>query len=103
MRTAEDRTATTSIAIMATVTAANMTFPPSRGTVASGRFDNEDEAVAIDNFDAGTGLQWFGGASAPDLSPNPNPPILSLPSHGLALSAKQCLLAGDDESFARPE
>src|SRR5262245_28152745 len=103
MRTAENKMATTRIATIATVTATNMTLPPCSGNPALGQLNDEDETVTIDDLDAGTRLQWSGGASPPELSPDPNPPLLSLPSHGLALGPEQRLLAGDDEPPARSE
>src|SRR4029453_6642784 len=73
------------------------------GNRASGRFDDEDETVAVDNLDAGSGLQRPGGASAPDLPPDQNPSILSLPRHGIALRAEQRPPAGNDKPLARSE
>src|SRR5262245_10325402 len=51
----------------------------------------------------GTGWKGLGRASAPDLSLDPNPAILSPPVKGLAFGTEQRFLAGNDKSLARPK
>src|SRR5215472_9446220 len=69
----------------------------------SGWLDDQNEAVAIDDLDAGPGLQRSGGASAPSLSLDLDPPLPALPRQGLTLRAEQRPGAGDHGSAARSE
>src|SRR6516164_5245102 len=69
----------------------------------SDRFDDHDEPIASDHLDACAGLQRAGGASAPNLAPDPNPPLGSLPEDRFAFSSKQRLGAGHDGPVPRAQ
>jgi hypothetical protein len=65
------------------------------GRESSGRFDDENEALAVDDFDASPRLQRQTSARTPNLPVDPHSSLFSVPRHRLALGAEQPLLAGD--------
>src|SRR5262249_60419085 len=69
----------------------------------SGRFDDENEAFAVDDLDASPRLQRPGSARTPDLPIDAHSSLFSVPRHRLALGAEQPFLAGDDRSPPRSQ
>src|SRR5260370_35125545 len=76
IRTAENRMITTKIAKTAMVARESIGLPPCGRWGSSGRFDDENEALAVDDFDASPRLQRPGSARTPGL-PSDAPALLS--------------------------
>src|SRR5260221_13723613 len=94
---------TTKIAKTAMVARESIGLPPRGRWGSSGRFDDENEALAVDDFDASPRLQRQASARTPDLPVDPYSSLFSVPPHRLALGAAQPLLAGDDRPPPRPQ
>src|SRR5262252_10168139 len=94
---------TTKIARRAMVARESIGLPPCGRWGSSGRFDDENEAFAVDDFDASPRLQRPGSARTPDLPIDAHSSLFSVPRHRLALGAEQPLLAGDDRSPPRSQ
>src|SRR5262249_8564177 len=94
---------TMKIAKTAMVARESIGLPPCGRRGSSGRFDDENEALAVDDFDASPRLQRQASARTPDLPVDPHSSLVSVPRHRLALGAEQPLLAGDDGTSPRPQ
>src|SRR5258708_33798436 len=87
---------TTKIAKTAMVARESIGLPPCGRWGSSGRFDDENEALAVDDFDASPRLQWPGSARTPDLPTDAHSSPFSAPPPRLALAAPQPPPAGHD-------
>src|SRR5262245_63081443 len=103
MRTAENKIMTTKIAKRAMVARESIGLPPCGRWGSSGRFNDENEALAVNDFDASPRLQRQASARTPDLPVDAHSSLFSVPRHRLALGAEQPLLAGDDGTPPRPQ
>src|SRR5260370_41549472 len=81
IRTAENRMITTKIAKTAMVARESIGLPPCGRWGSSGRFDDENEALAVDDFDASPRLQRQASARTPDLPLDAPPSPVSVPPH----------------------
>src|SRR5260370_35234835 len=87
---------TTKIAKTAMVARESIGLPPCGRWGSSGRFDDENEALAVDDFDASPRLQRQASARPPDLPIDAHSSLFSVPRHPLAPGPEHPRLAGAD-------
>src|SRR5258707_5706271 len=92
---------TTKIAKTAMVARESIGLPPCGRWGSSGRFDDENEALAVDDFDASPQLQRPGSARTPDLPIDAHSSLFSVPRHRLALGAEHTVLAASGRAPPR--
>src|SRR5262249_57116647 len=80
---------TMKIAKTAMVARESIGLPPCGRRGSSGRFDDENEALAVDDFDASPRLQRQASARTPNLPVDPHSSLVSVPRQRLALGAEQ--------------
>src|SRR5260370_41518918 len=87
---------TTKIAKTAMVARESIGLPPCGRWGSSGRFDDENEALAVDDFDASPRLQRQASARTPDLPIDAHASLVSAPRHPPALGTDHPPLAAAD-------